>query len=131
MGLKQTLRDAVDAAFAAIGDIALTITYVKVTVGAYDEDTDQPTLTTTNVTIQCVLYNGKDVDQDSVWRLTSAQSKHTATDETRALLPASTLASYKPKLSDYLLIDGVKYEIFGILPVPSDPCWILQVRTNG
>ena len=128
MALKQTLRDAVDAVFAGLDDIPLDITYVKVTVGAYDIDNDVPGVTTTNVAIQAILYNGKDIEQDSIWRMTSAQAKHTHTDETYVLLPASTLGSYKPKTTDYLMIEGEKYEIYGKVPVPSDPCYILKVR---
>jgi len=128
MALAQTLRDAVDTAFAAIEDIAIDITYVKVTVGAYDVVTDEQSLTTVNVACQAVMYNGRDMEQDSVWRLTSAQAKHSHSDDTRVLIPASTLGAYKPKTEDYLMIDGAKWEIYNILPVPSNPCWILQVR---
>lgn len=128
MVLAQTLKDAVDSVFTALDDIPTNITYVKVTIGAYDPDADQQTLTTTNVSVQAIIYNGRDVDQDSVRRLTVAQGKHTNTDETRVLILASDLPAYTPKLTDYLLIGGAKWEIYGMLPVPSNPCWILQVR---
>lgn len=128
MALAQTLKSAVDTIFTALDDIPLTITYVKVTLGSYDLDTDLPATTLVNVTIKAVVYNGKDIEQDSIWRLTSAQSKHTNTDETYALLPASTLGSYRPKNTDYLMIEGEKWEIYGKIPVPSNPCWILKVR---
>jgi len=128
MVLAQTLKDAVDAVFTALDDIPENITYVKVTIGSYDPEEDTQTLTTVNVAVQAIIYNGRDVDQDSVRRLTIAQGKHTDTDETRVLIPASELPAYTPKLTDHLLISGVKWEIYGMLPVPSNPCWILQVR---
>lgn len=129
MGLKQQLLDGVTAAFTALGDIPSTVSYTKVVLGAYDVDADAQALTQTTVTVKGVMYNGKDMEQDSVRRLTSAQSKNTVTDETFVIIPASDLPSYTPTLRDHMTIDGVKWEIFGIVPVPTNPCWIFKVRT--
>lgn len=128
MGLKATIAAAVDTAIAAVDDLAVTITYHKITIGGYDVDTDADALTTVNVTVTGILYSGKDVEQDSVRRLTFAQSKNTSTDETRVLIGANSLPAYTPKTTDRMTIGGKLYEIFGMIPIPGNPAWIFQVR---
>lgn len=131
MALAQTIRDAVDAAFVALDDIPLSIVYTKVALGAYDVAADSQARTETDVTVQGVMYNGKDIEQDAVRRLTSAQSKNSVTDETFVLIPASDLPAYTPTLNDYITVDGEKWEIWAMVPVPTNPCWILKVRKSG
>lgn len=128
MGLAQTLMDAVDTAFDALDDIPLAVTYTKVALGVYDVDADSQARTETEVSVRGVMYNGKDIEQDAVRRLTSAQSKNTTTDETFLLIPASELPSYTPNMMDFVLIDDEKWEIWAKVPVPTNPCWILKIR---
>lgn len=128
MGLAQTLKDAVDTAFIALDDLPLAVTYTKVTLGAYDVDADAQARTEVDVSVRGVMYNGKDIEQDSVRRLTSAQSKNTTTDEEFLIIPAVDLPSYTPKMTDFVTVGGEKWEIWAKIPIPTNPAWILKVR---
>jgi len=131
VGLAADLKDAVDTAFTALDDIPLSVTYTKVTLGAYDVDADSQARTEINVSVQGVMYNGRDIEQDAVRRLTSAQSKNSVTDETFLLIPGNDLPGYTPTLNDYVTIAAEKWEIWAMVPVPTNPCWILKVRKSG
>lgn len=131
MAMSDDIADAIDGGLVALGDLVPDVTYHKVTVGSYDPETNTRSNVTTNVTISAVLYNGRDIEQDSVRRLTSAQSKHSNTDDYFLLFTKNELPAYTPKKTDSVTIDGVLYEIYGTVPVPGNPIWILKVRTAG
>lgn len=121
MGLKGTLFDAVDKAFAALDDLPQTILYYSVTLGGYNLVTDSISTATTLITCQGVKYKSKVETQD--W-------KKTELDETKIMIAGSVFANAAivPKEDDYMLVDGVKYEIKNIRPAPANALYVFVVR---
>ena len=65
MGLRDLVQNAVDTAFATIGDLKDTITYVQFVSGAYDTALGQPTNTeNTQADIPCVFTTFTENERD-------------------------------------------------------------------
>lgn len=119
MGLSATLQDAVVTIMGAIGDIAVDVTYHRVTTGSYNASTDTQTVTTSETTLKGFFYKAKE-DTDDYQRVTAK--------DRRLLLAGSTLG-FVPSEKDYLYISSVKYEITQVKILPGGAGYILFIRS--
>jgi len=121
MSLKAILSNAVDKAMAALDDVPLTISYYSVVTGGYSVATDSINVTETLISCQGIKYKSKVETQD--W-------KKTELDETKILIAGSVFsaAGISPKEDDYMLVEGVKYEIKNIRPAPTNALYVFVVR---
>lgn len=122
MGLKQVVEDAVVTALNAMGDLAINMEYHAVTVGAYDNDTDAPSVTETVFTTKCAKVKYKVDTQD--WQKTDlVQTKIIASG--KAFRDAGVPL---PKEDDYMIVEGVRYEVRNFTAPPTDPVYIFLVQ---
>ena len=121
MGLKQTLEDAVDAIMTGLGDLTKSITYNRVTMGAYNPETDSHGETVVATTFPAVFY--REQQEDLTWRKVIYQ-------HAKLLIPGSKV-SFEPKQNDYVTIDGQRWEVFDVKKLPGDVAFILQIRSSG
>jgi hypothetical protein len=104
-----------------IGDLKSSVTYTQVTVGAYDPTTDTNTLTTTvHSNVACALV--KVSEQDLDWYPANSRAQ-------KALIPYLNLP-ITPKEDDYLTIDGERWDIVKIKPLPGTPVHVLFLRAT-
>lgn len=121
MDLKATLAKAVTTAVTAIGTVAATISYHRVSVTGYDVATDSNTVTDVVISCKGVVYKSKVETQDY---------KKTDLIQTKVLISGEVFsqAGFVPDEQDYMVIAGVKYEIKSIMAIPSDAGFIFVVR---
>jgi len=119
MALTVTVKAGVDKAFTAAGDFISSVNYVVAGPGSYNPVTDTTTTTaTTYSAVRCALVKLKD-DEVSWFPADSIMQK--------ALIPYNALP-ITPVVEDYLVIDGVTWQITKITPVPGRVVHILYVR---
>lgn len=130
MGIKQTVRDAVTTAIAAIGDLADTITYESVALGSYNPTTDAMTSTNTTKTVSGLVYNEADAELDGLIDRTSTSGR--AAGQMRnvkfVLIAGDALDPVVPKEADYMTILTVRYEVVAISAIPGQAGYIFTVR---
>lgn len=117
--LKDKIAKQVQKALQTVGDLAITLTYVYVTVGSYDVATDTQTTTTLSypgVTAVSVALTEAEVDYFPGNR------------NTQKLLIAALDIGAQPKSEDYVLIDGVKWEVKRVKNVPGKSLYIIFVQ---
>jgi hypothetical protein len=121
MSLTQTIKNAVTSAFTAAGDALDDVRYYAVGVGTYDVDADAQVRTETLVLCPGLKYEEKIVIEE--W-------KRTEMEQTKVLIEGKhfVAASVEPAEQDYMVIDGVKYEIKKIDPTPKKIAYIFTVR---
>jgi hypothetical protein len=121
MGLKDVLNAAVVTVISALDDIPKTVEYHSVTLGAYNPLTDTQLSTEKIIICKGVVYRGKSENQDY---------KKTELNMTKVLIAGKVFqdAGVFPKSEDYLVIEGIRYEIRVEKLIPSDPAFIFEVR---
>lgn len=119
MSLKATIQRQVQGAIKKIGDLALPITYVVVVPGAYDASADTNANAETQITgINAALVRMTE-EERAVWPVNKQVEK--------ILIAALDMPGVKPKLTDYVLIDGDRWEVKKLTPPPGDALHILFV----
>lgn len=121
MSLTATVSSAVDAAFAALGDMKTTGTLWQVPdVASYDDETDEETVNKVDhdlPEVALVRYKEDEVDGTSI--------KET---DVKALIPGSDL-TYIPTTDDeYEDDEGNAYSIERVHHLPGKVLWVLQLR---
>lgn len=121
MGLKEDLFSGVVTAMNALGNIPKDIVYTSVVLGAYNAATDAQARTETNINCKAVVYKGKVENQDY---------KKTELNQTKVLIAGQVFltAGVEPIESDFMTIDGDKYEIKLINPAPTGAAFVFTVR---
>jgi hypothetical protein len=122
MALKDTLFTAVNTIMTALEDVPMMISYYSVSpTGSYNVATDSLSKTETLISCQAVKYKSKVETQD--W-------KKTELDETKILIAGSVFvdAAVTPKEDDYMIVEGVRYEIKNIRPAPTNALYVFVVR---
>jgi hypothetical protein len=119
MGLRDTLRASVKAAFRALGDLVTNVTFESVTVGAYDPTSDAHANTTVSYVIPEVVLVG----------LTEAESQWFPPDRvTQKMLIAAVDLPVVPKNDDHVLIDGTTWMIIRVKGVPGTSLWTVFLQ---
>lgn len=119
MGLRADLQGAVSTIMTALGDLAQDVVFESVSVGGYNPTTDANTVTTTTVNCTGFLYRKRETQVD-----TSKAVKYVL----QVLLKFDDLDPIIPKESDYVTVDGVRYEVTDVKTIPRDSGYILTVR---
>lgn len=117
--LKDKVAKQVQKALQTVGDLAVSLTYVSVTVGAYDVASDvlsTTTLSYPNVTAVSGALTEAEVDYFPGNR------------NTQKLLIAALDLEVEPKTEDYVLIDAVKWEVKRVKSVPGKSLYIVFVQ---
>lgn len=117
--LAKVLRDAATKAVDALGTVPKTVSYYAVTVGTYNVNNDAPAITTKLFTVKGVVYKSKVENNDK---------KQIELIQTKVLIAGQAFGTTQPKEDDYMVIDGVKYEILSIFPAPQDAAIVFNVR---
>lgn len=115
---KANIAKLVKRAFQVTGDIPIPITFVQVTLGAYDPVQGTRAAVTTNYTLTAI--NPKLTEQELTW--------FPADINTQKLLIAALDLPVIPKADDYVLIDGVRWEVRRVNRVPGDSLYILFIQ---
>lgn len=118
MGLKQTTISAVKAAMKAVGDLKTPVVYSRVIPGAYDPDTDTTNDTVTTYTFEAVRVGLAETEQAWI-----------AVDKVGAkLLIAYADLPIEPLITDYVTIEGARWEVVNKKRVPGDSLWSLIIQ---
>jgi uncharacterized cysteine cluster protein YcgN (CxxCxxCC family) len=115
---KAFLNQQVEKAFGQMGDVRLTVTYTRVTSGAYDPATDSIINVTENVVVEnCVGVrpNTREVE----WFPADAT--------TLKLLIAGTALPFAPTTEDYVTINGARWEVRRVSSVPGNSLWMVYI----
>jgi hypothetical protein len=116
--IRQLVQKAINT---DIGDLKSSVTYVQVTPGNYNPTTDTVSTTeTTHSAVQCALV--KLSEQDLDWFPANARGQ-------KCLIPYLNL-TITPKEDDYLTIDGERWDVYKIKPLPGTPVHVLFLRAT-
>lgn len=119
MSLASQIKTLVRDAMITIDDLAETVIYNQVVIGAYDPSTDQHTLTvTTTNNVKCALVKLTEDDMD--WFPANAVGQ-------KALIPYLNLP-ITPSDDDYVTINGERWDVHKIKSVPGRSLHILYLR---
>jgi len=117
--LAALLKTAVKTAVTAIGTIAIDAVYHSVGITAYDPITDAQTEITLAVPVKAFKYKAREDADDN---------NATVEQFTRVLISAVDLGTVVPKESDYIVLEGTRYEIMKFSAMPANAGYIFQVR---
>lgn len=120
MGLSANVSKLVQNAIKKTGDLAARVTYVRVVPGAYNPTTDTAADTETSYTnIPVVLTNLDQTESD--WFLPDKIMQK--------MVVAALDLPVSPLVTDYVLIDGVKWEVKRIRTVPGNSLWLVYIQS--
>lgn len=119
MGLKTTIAAAVDTAFKAVGDVKRAVTFVQVTLGAYDPETDTYDVTTVDTPFDAIAV--KPTAAELEWYPQANRGG------LKLLVKAADVPS-KPTLEDYFTIDTVRWEVIRVNATPDDSLYIVFLQ---
>lgn len=120
MGLRDVVARAALSAFVAVGDLVESAVYTQVTPGVYDPATDTQADTTVTFTISMGVKTREKVRETE---------KNVVTERLQFIVP-SLLMEVVPKVTDTIVINGVKYEVNDLKPVAGDPIYTLFIRAT-
>lgn len=119
MGLQSVFKSLAQAAFVAVGDIPVSVTYTHVTGNpTYTPATGTVTDSTTDYTVSVVFNQYKAADVDGANILSTDQ---------QALIPVENLGC-TPSNHDYMTVDGERWNVVDKETDPAEALWILQIR---
>lgn len=120
MGLRATLASAVSAAFTALGDIPLSVTYRR-TSSSYNTATGSNTVTNTDYTItKAVLTRYENMEIDKVTVLGS---------DLKLIFQTSGLSVTPNIATDIVIASGKTYNIVRVNKDPAGATYSLQLRS--
>jgi len=117
--MKVGLQKSIQGAFRQLSDLVTLVTYVQATPGAYDATTDTRTVTT-------VEY--PNVRAMKVRMSEEERASFVANKKAEKLLIAYLDLPLVPQLTDYVLIDGERWEVRKLTPPPADTLHILFIQ---
>lgn len=118
MGLKDTIKTAVDSAFSAMDDLRTTITFKRV-VESYSATTGSVTNTATTYTITDAIKVR--------YKQNETQNSTVLPTDSKLIFKQADLA-ITPDLTDLITISSVDHQIVQIKEDPSNTIWIMQLR---
>jgi hypothetical protein len=119
MALRDVFADAVTTILDAFDDLIPDVAYHQVTLGVYNPTTGEVAKTDTTHNIRGAVYNEKEETKD--WSKPNEDSLR--------LLIAGDELGFKPKeLQDYVVFNGITYEIRRFDTIPGDVAYILYLR---
>lgn len=120
MGLRGIVKKYVTQAFDKIGDLKDTVEYHHVTAGAVDALTDTQTNVEVVETFQCVQAKLSDQELDYFPGPLVTE---------RLIVPWNVFTG-EPKEPDYVVINGVRWEVRRARGVPGGSVWIIYIQQN-
>lgn len=118
MALKGKVKSLAAKAMGIIGDLKETVTYSRVTLGAYDAVTDTRATTTNDTVLGAVITNLSDMEVD-----------YFPSDiVTMKVIIAAIDLPLVPEVTDYVTISGVRWEVKRVKRVPGDSIFIVYVQ---
>lgn len=116
--LSQLTFNAVKKAMNAIGDLKIPITYRRVVPGSYDPVTDTTSDSVTTYTFMAARVG-----------LSEAEHAWIQTDRKGCKLLISRFdLPVAPLITDYVEIDGERWEVIRLNRVPGDAVWIVILQ---
>jgi hypothetical protein len=119
MGLAKTLQNAGTTIVKALGDIAVPISYHSIVFGTYDPTLDREINTEIVIPLKGILYKSQEKVEDA---------KKTVLEQTKVLIAGQAFGLIIPKETDYMMINGVKYEIKNVNSAPVEAVYVFIVR---
>jgi hypothetical protein len=119
MGLADVVKKAARTALNATGDLRVTATFERVSIGAYSPATDVQTETLATSTVKGILSKEK-----------STESNKNVDERDMQLLVAALDLGFEPSTDDSLTIDGVRHQIMRVRHVPGKSVFKLTVRVT-
>lgn len=117
--LKKMVKKALDVVGTDPSGLQVLVTYTQLTPGVYNPATDvMGGLTTVYNSVPAMLVTTKDEERDWIAADVNAQ---------KALIAYENLPIV-PEQQDYLTIDGDRWEIKKIKPLPGKPVHILYIQ---
>lgn len=118
MAIKSKLKALAQKAMIATGDLRTSITYSRVTLGAYDPATDVRAETVSTTTLLAVLTNISDMEVD-----------YFPTDiVTQKVIIAGSDLPIVPEVTDYITIGAVRWEVKRVKRIPGDSIYIVYIQ---
>lgn len=118
--LKSKIQKQVQSAIKKVADLGITLTYVQVAPGTYVPSLDQ----TADVEVSTLNVPAVKVRMTEEERATWPVNKNVE----KILIAALDLPGVTPKLTDYVLIDGDRWEVKKLTPPPGESLHILFVQ---
>lgn len=118
MGINARIKAAVSRAIELADDIRTTMTYRRVTLGAYDATTDTRAETVTDYTLVTALVGLSDQEVD-YWP---------ADIVTQKILIASNDLPVVPQVTDYVLINGIRWEVKRVKTAPGGSLFVVFIQ---
>lgn len=118
MSINSQVISGVNAAMAAIGDLKIAVTYRRVVPGAYDPATDTTADTVTTYTFEVPRVGLS--EEEMPWIPVDKKGA-------KLLIPRSNLP-VMPLITDYVEIEGERWEVIRIRRVPGDSVWIVIIQ---
>ena len=120
MGLRGTVKKFVTMAFDQVGDLKDTVEYHHVVAGGVDPVTDTQMNTETVETFLCVKAKLSDQELDYFPGPLITE---------RLFIPWNVFTG-EPKEPDYVMIEGVRWEVRRSRGVPGNSLWIVYIQQN-
>lgn len=112
------IKKLVQTAISKVGDLADMITYVSVVPGAYDPASNTTADTTQSYQFRCVVTGLN--EEETAWFLPDAV--------TQKLVIAALDLPVRPDRADYVLIEGVRWEVKKVKGVPGRSVWLVYIQ---
>lgn len=125
MQLKSKLQALMPKIITTLGDLATSVTY-HVT-GEYQYNPVTGTKTETNY--QDIVTSGiiTQYSEEEVKISSGSKTEIFSTDK-KLMIPSLSLPSITPKLTDYVLINNIRYKVVLKDIDPADAMWVICIR---
>jgi hypothetical protein len=125
MQLKAKLQALMPNIITILGDLAPSITYHVTGAYQYNPSTGVKVETRSqDITLNTVVSS---YTEDEIRVSQGSKSEIFSTDK-KLLIPSLSLPSITPKLTDYVLINSIKYNIISKNIDPAEAMWELCIR---
>lgn len=128
MGLRDVFAGGVDAIFAALDDVPVSVIYKSITE-TYNPATRITTYASASVTVYAILDEYSDVELRFSERLTD--DKTVLSTDKKAMIKAEDLLSITPKALDTITINSVAWQVKASKIDPAGAMWTFQIRKPG
>lgn len=119
MGLRDLIKNQVEAAIVTIDDLADAVVYSSTTVGDYNISTGTNEKTTVSRTFNAVLarFSADEMDDSIV----------VATDM-KMIVAANDFGTGEPNINDTLTAQGKTWNVENSKGVPGQSVWLVHIR---
>ena len=119
MGLRETFKKAAQTAISAIGNVAVSVTYVSITGDAvYNPVTGVVTEKSTSYSVNMMFDENLAEDIKNIAIDINEKLGYIAVDD---LTPT-------PKTDDRITIDSVNWAVTEVRTDPADALWIIKIK---